>query len=124
MNAHVVVRVLLDRIEAGNSFGNEAQVIGISDSRVHVLPRAQILEWLEPSVEDALGCVVPLSEKPIDRTVAGIDVQVDGEFVARGFVRVARQMLRDPGLRSRTNPSSSPPHSATRIVRRGLAPTA
>ena len=36
----------------------------------------------------------------INRSVAGIDVEVDVELVARGLVRVAGEVLRDPRLRA------------------------
>ena len=48
----------------------------------------------------ALRGLVAFRVEAVNRTVARIDVEVDGELVARRLVRVAGQMLRDPRLRS------------------------
>src|SRR4051812_30247440 len=100
MDAHVVAGVLLNRIEARHSFGDEAEVVGVAYSSNDVATESQILERLEPRIEDRLRRGVPFHVEAVDRPVAGIDVEVHVELVARGAVRVTGEMLRDPRLRS------------------------
>src|SRR5207247_3997130 len=48
VHADVVVLVFLDRIEAGHTDGPETEMIRVADPGDHVLPRAQVLERLQP----------------------------------------------------------------------------
>ncbi len=96
----VVVLVGLDRIEPGQPERGETQMVRARNPGLHVLDHPEILQRLEPRVEDGLGRVVVLEIPAVDRSVAGIDVEVHVELIALGLVRVARQVRVDIGLRS------------------------
>src|SRR3982751_1328407 len=100
MHAHVVVLVLLDRIEAGHADGTEAEMIGVADPGNDVAPHAEILERFEPLVEGGLPRLAVLHVPPVNRAARRIHVQVHEQAIARVLVRVTRQMFGRVRLRA------------------------
>src|SRR5262245_14690199 len=78
MLAHVVADVVLDRIESEHPLADEAEVIRVADPLHHVAAGAKLLvdERREPRVEDRTGRRVAFQIPAVDRTLAGIDVEV------------------------------------------------
>ena len=100
MHADVVVLVLLDRIEAGHAGGTEAQMIGGADALEHVPAQPEILQRLDPPVEQRLRRLARLGVPPVDRPGRRIDVEVDDRLVARVLVGVPFEVLLHVGLRA------------------------
>src|SRR5579862_6198069 len=76
MGSHIVVGVVLNRIESGYAGGNERQVIGAADRLESVPARSIFLQRFQPSVKNLLYGFVALSEPAIDWAGAIVDIEI------------------------------------------------
>jgi hypothetical protein len=91
--AHVVGVEVLDHVEAGQPGFVERHVIGGADSLDDVPRRAQILQRLEPAIEDVLRRAIPFHVKAERLAASRIVIQIHRELVACGrSVEVLRQI--------------------------------
>ena len=94
---HVVVYIILERRERRHAgTPNETHVVAAPDVPAHVAPGADVLQLLEPRIEDGLGLVVLLHVKTVDRSLPDVLVEVHGELLPRLAIRIAFEMTRYP----------------------------